>query len=303
MHGETTAASRWRVEVGQLIAGTYATDQRVVAAMVAGSSARGQADKYSDIEALIVWSSPPDAETRQSVLDALNVDHGRCGPLYQPLGMWPDDFLYGRNNSDEENSGVLVEVNHMLADHVDTVIAAVTEHADPDPDRQMLLSGLLAAVPVTGTALIDDWRSRAVYPDALATAVVRRFGQIDHFWRHRMWAERENPFMQTRQTWDIQRKIVHMLLAANRRFFDGLKWIDSTLSNLAVAPPNVAERFQHASTRANDPAAIDDVRLLVEETYDIVADHVPDIDVSRLREIFRWERPLWDTAAPANPSK
>jgi hypothetical protein len=36
------------------------------------------------------------------------------------------------------------------------------------------------------------------------------------------------------------------------------------------------------------------VTALVEETHDLVEAHLPEIDVDRLREILRYERPLWD---------
>jgi hypothetical protein len=36
------------------------------------------------------------------------------------------------------------------------------------------------------------------------------------------------------------------------------------------------------------------VTALVEETHDLVENQLPEIDVKRLREILRYERPVWD---------
>jgi hypothetical protein len=36
------------------------------------------------------------------------------------------------------------------------------------------------------------------------------------------------------------------------------------------------------------------LRQVIEETYDIVEQRLPAVDVARLREIFRYRRPLWD---------
>ncbi len=33
---------------------------------------------------------------------------------------------------------------------------------------------------------------------------------------------------------------------------------------------------------------------LVEETHDLVEEQLPEIDVERLREILRYDRPLWE---------
>jgi hypothetical protein len=35
---------------------------------------------------------------------------------------------------------------------------------------------------------------------------------------------------------------------------------------------------------------------LVEETYDLVEAHFPEIDIDKLRAIFRYRRPAWDEA-------
>ncbi len=36
------------------------------------------------------------------------------------------------------------------------------------------------------------------------------------------------------------------------------------------------------------------VTALVEEMHDLVEEHVPAIDVERLRDILRYDRPLWE---------
>ena len=36
------------------------------------------------------------------------------------------------------------------------------------------------------------------------------------------------------------------------------------------------------------------VTALVEETHDLVEEHLHEIDVGRLREILRYDRPLWE---------
>src|SRR5438128_720717 len=67
-------ASRWRQALARQIAPAYAADPKVAAVVgdgrlpVGGSSARGHADRHSDIEIGVFWHEPPaDAERRAAV--------------------------------------------------------------------------------------------------------------------------------------------------------------------------------------------------------------------------------------------
>ena len=46
------------------------------------------------------------------------------------------------------------------------------------------------------------------------------------------------------------------------------------------------------------PNGAETLRRLVEEVYDLVEDHLPEVDVDRLRSIFRWRRQAWDAPPP-----
>jgi len=45
-------------------------------------------------------------------------------------------------------------------------------------------------------------------------------------------------------------------------------------------------------------SAAHELARLVEEVYDLVVLHAPEVDVERLRTIFCWERPVWQQAPP-----
>ena len=56
-------ATAWRLALARQIGATYALNPNVAVVCVAGSVARGWADRYSDIELDVYWSTPPsDAE-------------------------------------------------------------------------------------------------------------------------------------------------------------------------------------------------------------------------------------------------
>jgi len=87
------------------------------------------------------------------------------------------------------------------------------------------------------------------------------------------------------------------LLAVNRVYYFGFKWLDVILEQCQVAPRDFLARFRDVSQQADLAAAI---RLgeLVEESYDLVEAKVPGVDVNWLRSVFRWERPSWGHDGP-----
>jgi hypothetical protein len=40
---------------------------------------------------------------------------------------------------------------------------------------------------------------------------------------------------------------------------------------------------------------------MVEETYDLVAEHLPAVDVAWFRRVFRYRRPAWEHPPPGLP--
>jgi hypothetical protein len=64
------------------------------------------------------------------------------------------------------------------------------------------------------------------------------------------------------------------------------------LSGLPVSPVDLAERLMAVDgmARAGAAATLAD---LVDEAYDLVELRAPDVDVDRLREIFRFGRAQW----------
>jgi predicted nucleotidyltransferase len=62
------SASQWRQEFARRIAPAYAANPNVAAIVLGGSSARGHADRYSDIEIGIFWHQPPTEAERQAAV-------------------------------------------------------------------------------------------------------------------------------------------------------------------------------------------------------------------------------------------
>ena len=58
-------ASQWRFALAQQIGRSYAANPKARVVMIAGSTGRGRADRYSDLEIEVYWSAPPSQMDRQ----------------------------------------------------------------------------------------------------------------------------------------------------------------------------------------------------------------------------------------------
>src|SRR5215831_17647677 len=64
-------ASRWRLRLAALAAPAYASDAGVAAVAVGGSTARGCADRHSDVELAVWWSHAPTDDQRRQAAERL----------------------------------------------------------------------------------------------------------------------------------------------------------------------------------------------------------------------------------------
>ncbi len=296
-------ASQWRFAIARQIAPCYARNPHVAAVLVSGSTTRGHADRYSDIELGVFWHAPPTDEERRAVIEQAGGDLHRLYPYDAAEEVWADDFMMGRAAPDQPGSGVLVEAGHYLTDFMPRLLDSVLAQHDPDEVKQNCIAGLLDGIALyQAEGLIQQWQERArAYPEGLAIAVVKRHAQIDHFWRWEMLLHRgENLTLVYQSFSQIQQHMLHVLLGLNRVYYFGFKWLDVLLDRLQMAPADLANRLKRPY-QVEPAAGAQYVAALVEETYDLIEQHLPGIDVERLRRIFRYRRPAWDQPPPIAP--
>jgi hypothetical protein len=83
----------------------------------------------------------------------------------------------------------------------------------------------------------------------------------------------------------------------NHIYYFGFKWLDVVVDRLTIKPADLSRRLRQGyQVKPADGAQ--QLVALVEETYDLVEQHVPGIDVERLRRIFRNKRPFWEQPPP-----
>ncbi|MEV6268833.1 nucleotidyltransferase domain-containing protein [Kribbella sp. NPDC051936] len=280
-----TDAARWRRQVVRPLLDWYAALDGVDAVMLGGSTARGDADRWSDVEVGVFWERPPTAAQRRAVpaeVRLLNVD----GPP-----PWDDQVHL---------DGLMLEVAHTLSESVDNALNDLLA-GRPDGATLQLAQGFVDSTDVTGRRpeLVARWQERvATYPRDLAIAVVQHDGNIEKFWRLQMLIERENPLLISREFVRITGQFLTVLHALNGRYCGHIlafKRLDTMERDLPLAPPSLAARVRAVFT---SPAATGAQILhdLVEETYDLVEHHLPEVDVNRLRTTFHNTRKPLDSA-------
>jgi hypothetical protein len=293
------AASQWRHALAQQLVPIYAVNPQVAAVLVGGSTARGHADRYSDIELGVFWHEPPTDSNRQTAAAQIRGDLIALYPYDPTEEVWCDDYMLGRAQPDQPKSGVLVEVVHYTTDFLDRTFEAVLQRYTPDALKQNLIAGIVDGVPLYNEKLVQDWKARAaLYPEALAVAVVNRYAQIDHFWRWEMWLERNSNLMMLYQAYSqVQQKLLHVLLGLNRVYYFGFKWLEVVAARLQYKPEALVQRLTRVY-QVEPALGAQELTMLVEETYDLIEQHLPQVDVAWLRTVFRYRRPLWDQAPP-----
>jgi hypothetical protein len=294
-----TAASQWRLSLARTLAREYATMPGVTAAFVGGSTARKQADRYSDLELCVIWTAGPTEQDRANIVAQIGGDLHRLYPYDSQEQLWEDVFFMGRDQDNTPKSGCQVEVGHYLQGTLERFIDRVLQQYDADEGLHNLMAGILDSAPLLNAPVLDRWKARLrQYPDALQLAVIQRHGIIDHFWRWEMYVARANNRMELAALMtSILHQVLHLLLGLNRVYYGGFKWLDTLVDRLPLAPPNLGERIR--SVYVLPPrAAAEEVSRIVDQTFALIEEHVGGVDVSRFRQVFFFRRPQWDEPPP-----
>lgn len=237
------------------------------------------------------WSRPPTARERAAVAESARAADIRMVTGEDANPPWYDHIYLGAGRPD----GLMVEVVHTLSRAVDDILDTVLGYCEPDAPGLDAIKGIVDGREVSGSRadIVARWKARAAtYPRDLAIAIVQRDGAIEQFWRWRMLVERDNPLLLAREFSRIASQLLDVLHALNGRYCghpSAFKRLDALEQELTMAPRGLAARLRLAFTLpAPEGAAV--LRSLVEETYDLVEVHLPEVDVERLRRLFRSDR-------------
>lgn len=259
------------------ITDAYLRQMTLSGAILAGSGARGDADRYSDLDLLLYAEEVPPAEAPAAARRELGA--GRAVVL---LAHGPNGFL-----DQFPLEGVQCQVGVIpLGDVEDELDGLLVDHEGLDTPVAKIATGLLEGIPLYGDELIARLRARvADYPRGLREAMVRHWWRFFPLWYHEpSLAVRDAPLWRQEELVNAAYALIGTLAGVNSLYFARFEFKRQRafLEKLVLAPPRFAERLE--SLFALPPAeAVAELGALVLETQAIVQRELPGVDVSLRR--------------------
>lgn len=273
--------SEWRLERGNQVAALYAKNPKLRALVVAGSVARDWADEWSDIELDLFWNEPPTDDDRKSVIEAFN---GTIEYYFPLEGFeWSDAYFV---------DGLKVEVSSFLATTLDEFMHAVIDEYDTDVDKQLRFAALQNSIPLYGEMQVQIWRARlAHYPDELARRIIKDNIEFGGWNGVEMLFERGDILLAYDLLVKTQKQVLAVLLALNRMWMAHPrgKWLVRVADAMQYKPAHLAERMTFA-LRDGSVTGAREMHAALEETYALVEQHFPDLDITEAKRDARFRR-------------
>jgi hypothetical protein len=287
--------SAWRIDLAQKIAPAFTVNPQIEACFIFGSTALGIADQYSDLELAFVWSQLPSAEELQAIGQAVGVQGWMIEPYGAAQQAWLEQFyLYDMK----------VEVGHWARGTIGDIVTHVVEHYDVSQnghlfELQATAANLQRAIILYGEAIVEHWQTRlSPYPEALAVAMVEKHLQFRPFDGQDILTERLEIPMLYENNCAIARWLINLLFGLNRIYHPGFKWSRHFVETMAIKPSAFFVRLERVF-QSDAASGTRELRQLSEETFALIEQHLPQVDLKPQRERFKQIYPRWPLPHPA----
>ncbi len=258
------------------------------AAMVTGSVAKGIADHYSDIDMSIYYRDGlPEEEWLAGVRTRLGAQERKWLVENREEGSVMEAYLL---------DGVEVQIVHTTIaawnDAIDTVLVKL----EVESPLQKALEGTLACVPLFGAEYIEEWKERAaVYPEALAEAMVRKYMNFFPVWGLLgQFSTRDATVWYHHVLVESAQNIIGVLAGLNHLYFTTFQFkrMGRLIGEMTIAPAGLGRRLERLF-HAPMPEALCEVEALVGETLALVCEHMPQVDTSAASKRIGWRQEAW----------
>ena len=264
-------------DLARRITDAYLRHMELTGAILTGSGARGDADRYSDLDLIMYADDVPPAAAPAAAQRELG-----AGPAVVLLPRGPNGFL-----DQFALEGVQCQVGVIPAHDVeDELDGLLVDYEGLGTPVAKIATGLLEGIPFHGEELIARWRARAAdYPEGLRAAMVKHWWRFFPLWYHEQaLAGRDAGLWRQEELVNAAYALVGTLAGVNRLYFARFEFKRQRafLEQLTVAPPRFADRLESLFTLP--PAeAIAELGALVLETQAIVQRELPGVDVTLRR--------------------
>jgi hypothetical protein len=270
-HRGITQESAYLRTLARRIAGAYWDTVRPAAALLTGSAAEGKSDRYSDLDLILYHDALPSE-------DALRAARERCeASEFRLLGQeskreFAETFVV---------DGVDCQVAHTTIAAWEDDMTSVLERLEVESPIQKALGGLLDGMPLYGERLIEQWLARtAVYPDALAQAMVTQYLRFFPIWYVADRLAMRDAALWLYQTYvESAQNILGVLAGLNRLYYSTFQFkrMRAFIGKMRFAPDDLADRLEHLFTASRNEA-IADLEALARETVALVRAYMPEIE-------------------------
>ena len=194
---------------------------------------------------------------------------------------------------------VKADVAHVRLGWLDELIDGTLSGESFDTTSLDVLRGVQESIVLFGEEHYEPIRARVLeYPDALRRALVEANLRVTPSWIYDgMGRDRGDLVVFYEYVLATMRQVVGMLAGLNRVYVapEKLKRVGVVVGRMELTPPDAAARLDALLDlpREQVRAELDD---LVGRTFDLVEEHLPDVDTTRAREL--WSLPAAPSDAP-----
>ena len=268
----------------------YLALPQVRAALITGSAALGLSDRYSDIDMMIYYDTlPGDAE----LVAARQHNGGE--------EIWRvDNRAEGELMESYRVQGVECQIAHATIAAWERDMTIVLEQHDVNTPLHKALSGTLEGIPLHGAELIETWQAKiADYSPALAQVMVEQHLQFFPLWNlQEQLATRDAVLWRYQILTEAAYNLLAILAGLNRLYFTSFQFkrLHHFAAQMAIKPADFAARLDRLFSAQPAEAALE-LKVLVDETLDLVAQHMPQVGVENVNQRLNRSRPPWQIPA------
>lgn len=268
--------SAWLLDLARTYIAPYA--ERAQIAVLGGSVAQGVADRWSDIDTLVYWDAI-DRDWLETPRAAANGERFTWLEHY-PGNACLEQYRFGT---------VKVDVAHVRLGWLDELIDGVLSGENTDTTSLDVLRGVQEAIVLFGAERYEPIRARVLdYPDALRRSMVEAHLKFSPSWIYDgMGRDRGDLVVFYEYVLATMRNVVGVLAGLNRVYVapEKLKRAGAVVAHMELTPPNAAARLDALLDlpREQVKPELDD---LVARTLELVEEHLPEVDTTRVRETW-----------------
>ncbi|MCP4547601.1 MAG: hypothetical protein GY835_14170 [bacterium] len=265
-------ASKWRIELARELTAYYSSHDQVRMVVLGGSPVKGLADSASDLDVVVYWEKIDEEWLKEPRLAPTGGERRLMSMM--PIGVGIEHYYFGN---------LKVDFAHLTLAAWEEWVDDVQVKLQPESFKLKTIGGFLDSLPLYNGELVMEWKSRcALFPEELARKVVE--GNFRFFvdgCLERQGLDRNDIVFYYDGLCIGIKGIMMILTGLNRIYnsYDEPRWIAQNLERMAIRPTDMWPRIQ-AMFNGDRLEAIEILDELTIETLNLVAEHMPGIDVA-----------------------